>query len=80
MPNLLFCMTPGVGLNAWKSIGSLNRELKPYVEYVRRGWKVKILTFDKGEIPKLPDGIETVCMPNHRWLWFLPWTHKKLGE
>ncbi|MBM2832894.1 MAG: glycosyl transferase, group 1 [Candidatus Brocadiaceae bacterium] len=81
MPNLLVCMTPGTGLNVWKNIGSLNRELKPYVEYARRGWKVKILTFDKGDIPELPEGIESVRFPHHpRLLWLLPWTHKALGK
>jgi len=81
MPHLLFCMTPGVGLTTWKQIGSMNRELKPYVEYVRSGWNVKILTFDKGEIPALPEGIEAVIFPyHHRLLWLLPWTHKELGH
>lgn len=80
MPCLLFCMTPGVGLKTWENIGSLNRELKPYVEYVKSGWKVKILTFDKGNVPELPDGIEAMVFKDHRLLWFLPWTHKELGK
>lgn len=80
MPNLLLCMTPGVGLGTWDKIGSIKRELKPYVEYVRNGWKVKILTFDKGKIPDLPKGIEAVSFPYRQLLWFLPWTHKKLGK
>jgi len=80
MPNLLFCMTPGVELNAWQLIGSMNRELRPYEEYVKRGWNVKVLTFDKGEIPKLPEGIEAVRFSDPRLLWFLPWTHKELGQ
>lgn len=80
MPNILLCMTPGVGLNTWKSIGVLNRELKPYVEYVRRGWKVKILTFDSYNIPELPEGIEAILFPHHYLLWLLPWTYKDLGS
>jgi glycosyltransferase involved in cell wall biosynthesis len=80
MPNLLLCMTPGIGLNTWESIGSLKRELSTYVEYVRRGWKVKILTFDKGEISDLPEGIKAVRFPNRYLLFLLPWTHRKLGE
>ena len=79
MPNLLICMTPGVGLNTWEKIGSLKRELKPYEEYIRRGWKVKILTFDKGRIPALPKGIEAVRFPDRKLLWLLPLTQKKLG-
>jgi glycosyltransferase involved in cell wall biosynthesis len=80
MPNLLLCMTPGIGLNTWESIGSLKRELSTYVEYVRRGWKVKILTFDKGEISDLPDGIKAIRFPNRCLLFLLPWTHRKLSE
>ena len=53
-------MTPGVGLKIWENIGSLNRELRPYREYVKRGWTVKILTFDKDLIPGLPEGIEAI--------------------
>lgn len=80
MPNFLLFMTPGIGLSEWQKIGSLKRELKPYVEYVKRGWKVKILTFDKGKVPKLPDGLEAVVFKDHRLLWFLPWTHRELGK
>ena len=80
MPNLLLCMTPGVGLNTWDGIGSLKRELSIYVEYVQRGWKVKILTFDKGAIPDLPEGIKAVRFPHRYLLFILPWTHRKLGE
>ncbi len=80
MPNLLFCMTPGVELNTWKQTGSMNRELKPYVEYARTGWKVKLLTFDKASIPELPEGIEAILFPNYRLLWFLPRMHRELGK
>ena len=71
-------MTPGVGLNTWKNIGSFNREIRPYVEYVRNGWKVKILTFDRNNIPQLPEGIEAVRFPHRYLLWLLP-LYKKLG-
>jgi len=85
MPNLLLGMTPGDGLNVWKRIGYLNRELKPYIEYVRRGWKVKILTYGSSEIPELPDGIEAVHFPYPRLIWplmfcLLPLFHWKLGH
>jgi glycosyltransferase involved in cell wall biosynthesis len=73
-------MTPGIGLNTWKGNGSLKRELSTYVEYVRRGWKVTILTFDKGEIPDLPEGIKAVRFPNRCLLFFFPWTHRRLCE
>ncbi len=80
MPNLLLCMTPGIGLNTWESNGSIKRELSTYVEYVKRGWNVKILTFDKGNIPDLPVGIKAVRFPNRRLLFLLPWTHRKLSD
>jgi glycosyltransferase involved in cell wall biosynthesis len=80
VPNLLLCMTPGIGLNTWKGIGILKRELSTYVEYVRRGWKVKILTFDKGKIPDLPEGIKAVRFPHRCLLFLLPWTHRRLCE
>ncbi|MFC1548347.1 glycosyltransferase family 4 protein [Candidatus Omnitrophota bacterium] len=80
MSNLLFCMTPGVGLKDWQENGSLERELKPLVGYARRGWKVKILTFDRGELPVLPKGIEAVRFPSRRFLWFLPWACRELGS
>ncbi len=79
MPNLLFCMTPGVGLQTWKNIGTLQRELKPYEEFLSRGWDVKILTFDKGKIPDLPEGIKAVRLPHRCLLFLLPWTHRDLG-
>jgi len=73
-------MTPGVRLNDWKRIGTLSRELRPYLEYIKRGWNIKILTFDRDEFRELPEGIEIVRFPKRTLLWFLPWTHKKLGE
>lgn len=80
MPNLLLCMTPGVELRTWENIGIFERELKPYVEYVNNGWKVRILTFDKSAIPELPVGIEAVRFPSSRILAMLPWTHGYLGK
>lgn len=78
VPNLLLCMTPGIGLNTWKGIGSLKRELSTYVEYVRRGWKVRILTFDKGKIPDLPEGIKAVRFPHRCLLFLLSWENGKV--
>jgi glycosyltransferase involved in cell wall biosynthesis len=80
VPNLLFCMTPGVSLSIWEKNGSIKRELKVYMEYVRNGWNVKILTYDRYRIPDLPEGIEAVSFPHRQLLWFLPWTHKELGK
>ena len=80
MSNLLFCMTPGVSLAHWEKNGSLQRELRPYIEYARQGWKVKILTFDKEVVPGMPIGIEIVKFPHHRLLPFLPWLNRDLGR
>jgi glycosyltransferase involved in cell wall biosynthesis len=79
MPNLLLCMTPGVGLNTWKGIGSLERELKPYVEYVKRGFNVRILTFDREDMPALPAGIEAVRFVGRRRLILLPLLMREVG-
>jgi len=72
-------MTPGGGFDAWQRIGSFERELKPYVAYTRQGWRVKILTFDRGALPRLPEGIEAVRFPHYRLLPLLPWLFRKLG-
>ena len=80
MANLLFCMTPGMGLKDWQDNGSLKRELIPYLEYARQGWTVKVLTFDTGAIPDLPEGLEVVRFPSERFLWFLPWLRRDLGS
>ncbi len=79
MPNLLLCMTPGVGLNTWKNIGSLDRELMPYVEYVKRGFTVRILTFDSEKTPRLPKGIEAIRFGSSKRLILLPWLMRGLG-
>ena len=72
-------MTPGTGLYSWKKIGTLDRELKPYIELTKSGWKVKILTFDKEPIP-LPEGIESICFPHPYLLFYLARSHRHLGE
>jgi glycosyltransferase involved in cell wall biosynthesis len=74
MPHLLFFMTPGNGLATWQRLGSLDRELLPYQEYLRRGWKVTIGTFD----PKQDDvpgsrGFDLAYCPHPRLLFTLPW-------
>ena len=73
-------MTPGGSLREWESSGSMNRELMPYQEYVRQGWKVKVLTFDKGRVPDSPEDIGIVRFPSRRFLCFLPWMCKDLGR
>lgn len=73
-------MTPGVGLSSWERIGSLHRELRPYVEYVNRGWKVKILTYDRGRIPALPHGIEAVKVQFPRLPGLLSIAHWDVGK
>ena len=76
--NLLLLMTPGIGLSTWKKIGILNRELAPYVEYVKQGWTITIATYDN-DIEKidLPDGIDCVKCWHHRLLFAAPWFLRK---
>jgi glycosyltransferase involved in cell wall biosynthesis len=79
-PRLLLCMTPGIGLARWQSVGSLERELKPYVEYVERGWSVTIATYDTPEAlaaVALPAGIDAVRCPPARLLPLAPWRMRK---
>lgn len=76
--HLLFCMTPGVGLATWRADGVLDREMMPYVEYARRGWRVTIATYDRPDmIPPLPPGIDAVFCPHPRLLFLLPWTLRR---
>ncbi len=73
-PHLLLCMTPGIGLGRWNAVGCLERELKPYVEYVERGWDVTIATYDRpSNIPQLPPGLQVTCCPPARLLPLAPW-------
>lgn len=80
MPNLLMLMTPGIGLVTWQRIGTFEREIIPYIEFSRKGWDVKILTFDRNEIPCLPEGIEASRYLNSRVLFLLPLLGRKLGK
>jgi glycosyltransferase involved in cell wall biosynthesis len=66
-------MSPGVGLDTWLSLGSLDRELRPYAEYAQRGWRVTIATYDHpASVPDLPDGIDVVFCPPARAMWLVP--------
>ncbi len=66
MPKLLFTMTPGVNLSKWKEIGSIEREIKPYLHYAETGWEVTILTFgkEKYDFSKLHKNISVI---NTEW-------------
>ena len=76
--NLLLLMTPGIGLNTWKNIGILNRELAPYKEYINQGWVVTIATYDKDlSIVDLPPQFNIVKLWHHRLLFSTPWTLRK---
>ena len=80
MPNLLLCMTPGVGISDWKNAGILSREIKPYLEYIKRGWNVKILTSKKSSINKIASKIEIVSTSSSRLLPIVPWIYRYLGK
>jgi len=79
MQNLLFIMTPGVNLSVWKENGSLSREIKPYLEYAKCGFTVRILTFglEKYDFPNLDRNIEFIQVPlGVLRAHFLPFTHR----
>ncbi len=79
-PHLLLCMTPGIGLGRWGALGCLERELRPYQEYVARGWTVTIATYDRPEqLPPLPDGVEAFCCPSARFLPLAPWFLRRVA-
>ena len=75
MPRLLFLMTPGNGLITWKKIGSIDRELKPFHEYRKRGWKVTVGTFDtRGDRFDEGIGLDMAYCLSPRLLFALPWS------
>jgi len=67
-------MTPGNGLGTWKKLGSIDRELKPYHWYRKRGWKVTVGTFDRRR-DRFNEGIglDMAYCPSPRVLFSLPW-------
>lgn len=71
-------MTPGNGLGTWKRIGSIDRELTPYREYLKTGWHVTIATFNKDDM-KRPEARDfaLVYPPRPRLLLLLPWALKQ---
>jgi len=80
MPNLLFVMTPGMSLSAWKDNGSFSREIKQYLAYADAGYKIRILSFgeEKYDFSTLHKNITVVfarsgLIPTH----LLPVTHRE---
>jgi len=62
-PTLLLCMTPRMSIEGWYRTGIAERELAPYREYVRRGWRVVVLDFgDRWTAP-----FEGISTANVRW-------------
>lgn len=79
MRNLLFVMTPGMTLSAWKDNGSFEREIAVYRSYAKRGWKVKILSFgrEKYDFAGLHKNIEVVsARHNTVFTHLIAFTHK----
>lgn len=78
MPRLLFFMTPGNGLSTWNRLGSIERELLPYRQYRKRGWRVTIGTFDApGDPFAESSGFNLAYCPHPRLLFTLPWYFKQ---
>ncbi|MDP8254937.1 MAG: hypothetical protein P9M14_04250, partial [Candidatus Alcyoniella australis] len=64
--NLFF--TRGVGLESWRSIGMLDRELAIYKKIVEHGWQVRLISYGRpnaAEPPILPAGIEAIALPGN---------------
>ncbi len=71
-------MTPGNGLATWERLGSIERELLPYREYLKRGWDVTIGTFDApGNAFAESSGFNLAYCPHPRLLFALPWYFKQ---
>lgn len=63
---LLFVLTPGIRLLDWYKLGTLNRELQPYLYHVRLGGKVSILQYRRSSFPVMPPGISLIQVPHWR--------------
>ncbi|MEZ4753476.1 MAG: glycosyltransferase family 4 protein [Bdellovibrionota bacterium] len=75
---LLLFMTPGVGLNTWQDNGTYNREIKFYLEYLKRGWEVTIASFEESiSGSKSVDGIQVISCPHRYLLFLLPFVLRK---
>jgi glycosyltransferase involved in cell wall biosynthesis len=71
-PRLLLFMSPGVGLRTWMSLGTFEREIRPYREYLAKGWDVTIATYDdRASLPRV-EGFDFVFCPRPRFMWMVP--------
>ncbi len=43
MLNVLFVLTPGFSLGKWKRLGIFDREIAPYLNYIKKGNRLTIL-------------------------------------
>ena len=65
---LLVLLSPGISLQVWKNVGTLERELKPYLYHIERGGRVIFLQTRYNTPPVLPAGMEVVRIPDWRLL------------
>lgn len=73
---LLVLLSPGISLQVWENVGTLERELKPYLYHIERGGKVIFLQTHYATPPVLPAGMKVVRIPHWR---LLPLFIPKLG-
>lgn len=73
---LLVGLFQGMPIRAWEKIGTLERELKPYLYHIERGGRVIFLQTRYNTPPVLPAGMEVVRVPHWR---LLPLFIPKLG-
>ena len=77
--HVLCVLTPGHGLVNWQRFGTLQRELQPYLHYLRHGGRVTFLECLRGGIiPSLPRGLSVTRVPHWRLLRLWEWTHPSL--
>jgi glycosyltransferase involved in cell wall biosynthesis len=75
--NLYLFFSFGIALKDWQKLGILQREIKPYEELTKRGWKVSFITYGgEADLHILNGPIEIVPLfknhlPKKRWSMFL---------
>lgn len=62
MKHLYFFMSEGIGINVWRTVGSLYRELALLDELINKGWKVTLITYDKDKQQVANTKVEIISM------------------
>ena len=67
---ILAALTPGVRMSQWEKVGTFQRELQPYYNYVSRGAHITFLQTAPGTAPNLPESMSIQRLPHWRFLKF----------